>query len=257
MASLSAIQDSFANALLDVAAPTPEPIRGAQRRRAGRRFDIHRNNIATRLIGLLATRYPVTCRLIGTDSFSAMARLYTLEAPPRAAVLLDYGEELPRFIRSLGSMPSIAYLADIAELESARCRAYHAADASPTTIDLTANRGTLDHLTIQLHPSASLVNSRFPVVSIWETNLRDDDSATVQWKAEAALVARPDTEVLIWRLPVGGHCFFAALMNGLTCMAAANVAKAQCAEFDLATNLDLLTKARICVGFNTRSRLAA
>lgn len=256
MPSLSDIQDSFASALFDVAAPAPKPIRGAWRRRAGRRFDVHRDNIANSLIGILATRYPVTRRLIGAESFSTMARLYTIAAPPRSAILLDYGDALPRFIRSLGSMPSLAYLADIAELESAYCRAYHAADVPPAAVYLAANRRALDRLTLRLHPSVSLVESRFPVVSIWETNQRDDDNAPIQWKAESALIARPDMDVEVWRLPPGGYVFLSALVNGSEFAEAAAAAN-RAGDFDLAASLDLLTKTNISVGFDGLSLMVA
>jgi hypothetical protein len=126
-------------------------------------FEIYRRTAANGLADILAAHFPVTRRMIGDDSFAAIAHSYTIQFPPRSPALVDYGTSLPTFIRSRGRAPSIEYLADIAELESARMRAYHAADAVPVTLG-AFSRG----LTIDLHPSASLVSSRFPVVSIWE-----------------------------------------------------------------------------------------
>ena len=53
-------------------------------------------------------------------------------------MMMDYGEDFPHFVRGLGSEATFEYLADIAELEWARGRAYHAADADPVTRDAFA-----------------------------------------------------------------------------------------------------------------------
>ena len=89
-------------------------------------------------------------------------------------------------------------------------RAYHAADAVPVALNAFSRC-----LTIELHPSASLVASRFPVVSIWENNIRNDD-APLLWRPEAALIIRPEQEVQVWRLPRGGYAFLTAIMDGQT-----------------------------------------
>jgi hypothetical protein len=260
MTALADFQQSFAVAVLDVALPPPPSIRGARCGNVTRRFDIHRNKVATSLVGALAQRYPVTRRLIGPESFSAMARLYTIHNPPRSPVLLGYGDAFPDFIRSLGRMPSIEYLADISELESALSRAYHAADATPLSVDVFSRLGPdlLEDLVVSFHPSASLVASRFPVVSIWEENRSDDeDKPVTRWGTEAALVARPDEAVQIWLLPIGGYAFLAALTKGATLAEATRIAASAEADFDLTANLETLISSRVCIGLDNLALLAA
>src|SRR5262245_11555268 len=153
MCALSHVQDCVAGALLAIAAPVPDALRGARRQRAARRLDIYRRNIAARLIDQLATTFPVTRQMIGEESFAAMTRAYIVKFPPISPVLLAYGASLPRFIQSLGAVPSIEYLADVAALESARCGAFHAADAAPVSATRLTQAKSGFGVTLQLHPS--------------------------------------------------------------------------------------------------------
>lgn len=259
MTMLADFQQGFAAAVLDVALPPPPSIRGARCGNVTRRFDAHRNRIAASLVGALTQRYPVTRRLIGPESFSALARVYTVHNPPHSPVLLGYGDTLPHFIRSLGRIPSIEYLADICELESALCRAYHAADAMPLSVDVFSRLGPdlLEDLVVSFHPSVSLVTSRFPIVSIWEANRTDDDKLVTRWGAEAALVARPDGDVQICLLPIGGYTFLGALMKGATLAEATRIAASAEADFDLTANLETLIGSRVCIGLDNLALLAA
>src|SRR5262245_9623780 len=79
-----------------------------------------------------------------------------------------------------------------------RRKARRAADVRPlpakTLLSLPAE--WLKALCITLHPSVGLVQSRFPIVTIWENNQSDDENRMIdRWSAEAALVARPFLEV--------------------------------------------------------------
>lgn len=260
MTGLADFQQGFAAAMLDVAMPPPRLTHGARSESAARRFDIHRNQVARSLVQALAQRYPVTRRLIGTESFTAMARLYVVHNPPCSPVLLEYGHTLPRFIRNLGPIPSIEYLADISDLERSLSQASHAADAAPLSVDAFAQLSPdfLEDIVVSFHPSASLVASRFPIVSIWEANQNEDEARLVTlWTAEAALVARPDDEVRIWLLPAGGYTFLTALVKGATLAEATRDAAAKEPDFDLTANLETLISSRTCIGLDNLALMAA
>src|SRR4029434_3662624 len=98
----------------------------------------------------------------------------------------------PALLRSHGRAALIEYVADIAELEMVRGRAQHAPDARPlpasSLSSLLAQK--TDDLRVVLDTSLVLVQSRFPIVTIWE-NTRDDDGSVMfeRWGAEAALVS--------------------------------------------------------------------
>ena len=149
-------------------------------------------------IELLAARYPVVRRLVGELSFRVVARRFILSHPPGGAVLNAIGDGFPGFIRSLGNAACIEYVADVAEFEMLWHKAWHARHvrrpAALAVSSLQADR--LGRLRVVLHPSVSLVQSRFPIVTTWENNQANDGDGMIErWVAEAALVARPFLEV--------------------------------------------------------------
>ena len=260
MTSLANIQQCFATAAFDVSTPGPVTMRSGRRGGGGNRFEIYRRKIADGLAETLSAYYPVTQRLIGPEPFVSIARLYSLRHPPRSAVMIEYGNAFPDFIRSLGSTPSIEYLADVAELEAAFGHAFHAADESPLSIDAFSRLSPdfLEDLVITFHPSFALVASRFPVVSIWEAHRSDSDSAWVTcWAPESALVARPDDDLQVWLLPAGGHAFLKALHCGATLGDSTREALEAAPNFDLVSNLELLISSRVCIGLDNFALLAA
>ena len=152
----------------------PATIRAASGPAHASRFGVYRNNVIAGLINAVAARYPVVRKLLWDDAFSRVAQLYVTAEPPRSPVLLEYGDSFPRFLRSIGDGAAADYLADMAELEAARTRAYHAADAMPLSRDAFAALAPDE--TCRICGSGCirrfmLLNSRFPVVSIWEANL--------------------------------------------------------------------------------------
>ncbi len=200
-------------------------------------------------IAVLAARYPVTRRLAGEPSFRVVARRFIRRRLPGGPIPHDHGDNFPRFLRSLGNAASIEYVADIAELEMLRGRARQAADVRPLAAkDLsplrTPRRGGLR---VVLHPSMFLVQSRFPIVTIWESN-QTDDRTIDRWSAEAALVARPFIAVEVRRLPPGGLAFLRALSEGQTMAAAVAIATQAAPRFEAARNLVLLADANVVVG---------
>jgi hypothetical protein len=202
-------------------------------------------------IELLATRYPVIRRLVGASSFLVTARRFILSEPPGAPVPRSYGDSFPRFIRSLSNAAYIEFVADIAELEMARQKAKYAVHAqlldAPALSSLPAER--LWEMRIFLHPSVCLVQSLFPIVTIWEANRTDHGDGMIErWMAEAAIVARPFLKVEVRRLSSGGYAFLSGLSEGKTVATAVEIATEASPRFDVVSCLMLLDDARVVVG---------
>jgi hypothetical protein len=232
----AAFEASFAGALLDAATPVPDAIAAP----AARRFAVHRNNVVAGLVNALRSRFPATEKIVGEEFFAPMARAFVAQKPPRTPVLATYGNEFPVFIAAFAPARELPYLADVAELEAARTRAYHAADAVPVDARTFAalDPNTVGGLRIELHPSAEIVRSPHPIVTIWAMNSGERPLAAIEdWRGEDALLVRPHLDVEVRLLPPGGAAFLLALATGETLAKAAEIALADSAGFDLAANL--------------------
>ena len=252
MPGLADIQDDFANALLSTTTPVPSCLKGAAIRRADRRFAVYRNNVAAGLIDAVAARFPVVKRLVGDEFFNAMAHAYVLREPPFSPLLIHYGETFPAFIEEFEAARPLPYLSDVARLELARGRAYHAADAEPLSRPAFAElpKGRIGEYCVTLHPSAEIVTSTYPVLSIWEVNQAGAARPVEHWGAESVLVARPLFEVETRRLPAGIDMFLLALQSGCTIAEAVEAASAASADFSPSDGLAVLIGAQLAIGLS-------
>ncbi len=205
-----------------------------------RRFGVYRNNVMVGLTAALQSRFPVVERLVGADFFAAMARAFIAAHPPLSPLLLAYGDDLPAFIEGFEPAASLPYLADVARLEIARSRAYHAADAAPLDPATLAAipPESLASLRFRPHPSLTILRSSHPVVTIWAMNAGEAEPAPLKsWDGEDAVVVRPEMLVEVRRLPPGGAVFLQSLADGAPLGEAAVRALEASADFDLPANL--------------------
>ena len=250
MNALAASQENLAVALFDPLACVPAAIANVDPRA---RADFNHAGIGAVLIRALAVRYPVVRRLIGDDSFLDAARRFVAMQPPRLPNVQHFGEAFPHYLRSLGDAASFEYVADMAELEAGRARAYRSADAPPLNAQALSFLSTahFDEFGVILHPSVALVASRFPIVTIWRAN--QTGNMVDRWRPEAALIARPFLDVDVLLLPAGGHAFMSVLSTGATIAAASAAATADDPSFDLDASLSMLAEANIVIGFHRRA----
>lgn len=241
---------SFARALLDPRAPIPFSVSTETGATPARRFAVHRNNLVAGLINTLRARFPVVEKIVGEEFFAAMARVFIMQAPPRSPILTTYGDEFADFIAAFEPARELAYLADVARLEAARTHAYHAADAVPvdTSRFIALDPDTVSDIRFNLHPSAEIVRSSHPIVTIWAMNSGDLELLPIKdWRAEDALVVRPHLEVEVRLLPPGGAPFLLAVSAGRTIGEAADAAFADYPQFDLGRSLAELMSTGVAV----------
>ncbi|HEX8044185.1 putative DNA-binding domain-containing protein [Rhizobium sp.] len=234
------IQREFAAALIDPDRAVPKGLTAWNGPRPERRFGVYRNNVAIGLIGALASRFPVAEKIVGKDFFTAMAHEFVRLHPPQSPLLLAYGDDFADFVEIFEPARDIDYLPDVIRLEAARGKAYHAADAAPLDPALLAaiEPERLASLTFALHPSASILRSPFPTVTIWAMNAGEMDLRPIDdWSGEDALVIRPEMTVQIHRLPEGGAAFLEMLAAGADLAVAMEAAVAAAPDFDLSANL--------------------
>lgn len=208
----AALQDAFHAALWTV--DTPLGLAASAPDEVGRRFAVYRNNVQHGLTRALAARFPVIEALVGAEFFTAMARVFAAEAPPRDPVLLRWGEALPGFLDRFPPVAHLPWLSDVARLELARGRAYHAADAAPVMPEALAVPD-VEALRFQLHPSVELFASPHPAVGIWQAHQPGAERGPLSAGPENALICRQqDFAVLVAPLDQGTHDVLAALAQG-------------------------------------------
>lgn len=231
------MQSAFAAALFDPALPAPPTIGPAGR------FAVYRNNVISGLTAALAAGFPAVQAIVGEDFFAAMAQAYIRVHPPRSPVLLQYGESFGDFIAGFAPAASLPYLPDVARLEAAYTRVFHAADAVvlPAAALTQIDAGRLDHLRLVIHPAVAMVRSPHPVATIWLMNTGALPVAEiVDWRAEDALLCRPELGVNLLHLAAGQARFITGLQQDGSLAQAAAAAAAETDGFDLAAMLVLL-----------------
>jgi hypothetical protein len=231
---------NFVNALFEPAAPVPTGLVSQGSDPLRERFGVYRNNVMIGLVNALEARFPATRRIVGDEFFTAMAAVFARENPPCTALMMFYGEGFPDFIADFEAVASIPYLADVARLEAARTRAYHAVDAIPLGPDALASVApeALPMLRFALHPSFEIVASEFPIVTIWSMNTGETELGPItDWTGETALIVRPRLDVEVRRLPPGGRKFLSKVIVGLPLATAAEATLAERPDFDLSAAL--------------------
>lgn len=231
-------QDHFRAALLDAAQPVPDGLRDGKGRPAGRRYAVYRNNVAVSLREALATGFPAVAKLIGEENFARVAGVYLRQAPPRSPLMMQYGAGFPAFLAGFEPLAHIGYLPDVARLELALRRAYHAADAA--AMDAARLQG-LDEAQLMaarfaLAPAVQILRSPWPVLAVYEYTMTPG-APKPQATAQDVIVMRPALDPVARALPAGGAAFTAALQDGQSFEAALAMAED---GFDLPATLALL-----------------
>ena len=182
------------------------------------RFSIYRNNVTLSLSEAIADTFPVVRRLIGDDCFNAAAVAFIRAHPPSQPSLLFYGEGFIDFIKTWPACSELDYLSDVAKLEWKYIRAFHAEDKSlmdNATLQQIAPE-LLGEVVFSIHPSVYLMDSKWPVDSIWEENLKQE-VATLDLKILSPgnlLIYRQKGQVQVVNLSVECFNFLTALTEG-------------------------------------------
>ena len=146
-----------------------------------RGLSAYQGSVVGKLIRTLEDIYPVCCRLVGIDFFTAMARAYIRRHPSRSPDLGDYGEQLPTFLDQFEPAATLPYLPDVARLEWHWHRIFNSVDQP--NLDLAA-LGTVppdrwSDLVFQLPSNSVLLTSPYPVHRIWQVNQAEGSTETV------------------------------------------------------------------------------
>ncbi len=238
---MSLSQSQFTRAMMDASLPVPDGISDAQKRAAGRRFNVYRNNVAVSLTEAMHAAFPVIAKLLGKENMDGLSSLYLRAHPPSSPLMMFYGEHFPAFLAGMEQLNHLGYLADVARLELALRRAYHAADAAPIAADALAKLSpdALMQTQVTLAPSVQVISSPWPIWDIWHFNTVEN-APKPKAVAQDVLITRPEFDPIPHTLPAGGASWISSLMQGERFGDAHDATLNTTPEFDLGATLTLL-----------------
>ena len=163
------------------------------------RLGIYKNNLNVSLQNVLFSRHEILKTLVGEDFLQGIVREYVRHNLPEHGNLNEYGFDLPSFIDNFPPAKGLPYLGDVARLECAWWRSYYAKDQAPLDpgelTQLPPEQQT--KIKFDLHPSVGLIRSDYPIFSIRNLCLEDDESSNEEMISNTITpnaAADPDAE---------------------------------------------------------------
>jgi Putative DNA-binding domain len=245
------LQHAFAIGL--VTGAVPDGVTALDPAEVAQRFNVYRNNVSYSLTQALAVKFPVIARLVGADFFAQMARIFADTHRPETPILMLWGDAFPVFLAEFPPLAAYPYMADVARIEVARGRAYHAADCTPLPAAALAALGAAGgDGPVHLHPSVQVIRSAHPAFTLWHTHQPGHTPASIAGKGpENALILRDTAcDVAVHGIGDGDAAMVAALEAGETLLYAAAGAVAAQPTHDPAPLLGLLFHAGALIAKN-------
>lgn len=183
------------------------------------RLRVYRNN--SRLVqgDALGLTYAVVRRRVGEEFFARLAGEYRLARPSPRGDLHWIGAAFPDWLAGRLAGTDYEWLVDVARLEWACELALVApeADALPLTALGEVPSDALAALVVRLAPSVQLVNSPWPIWSVWRENQSSAEGRPVDLGlgAEHVIVGCVEGQLALLSVPELEWRFASALAEGL------------------------------------------
>ncbi|WP_371169838.1 DNA-binding domain-containing protein [Aliiroseovarius sp. 2305UL8-7] len=243
-------QTDFRRAILDPQQDVPEGLINPDGEHASKRFSVYRNNVVHSLSEAMLTGFPVLAKLVGDEFFREMAKVYLRIHPPASPLMMHYGAALPGFLESFPGTLHLKYLPDVARLELALRRAYHAGDEP--AIDPNELTKLDQHALMETHlrmsPACEVLTAKWPAKAIWDFNMNDGPQPG--GGAENILICRVGFDPVAELLPEGGALFVTSLIKGRSFGTALGLATADFPDFDLTATLGVLIATQAITGID-------
>jgi hypothetical protein len=211
------------------------------------RVAIYRNNLHEGFTKTLGLEFPVIRRLVGQDYFRQLALAFLAYHPSRSGDLHHVGAPFPGFLQQQFANTEYSYLADVARLEWAYQECLVAEDSDwldPQTLrNIPAD--AYSNLQFTIRSACRLVNSRFPILHIWELNQSDaelPDVIDLNTGPDHVVLVRTTAGLYLHRVPAGDFRLLTHLAAGQTLGRALEAVLGLDARFDLGAAL------RRCLG---------
>ncbi len=209
-------------------------------------LSVYRNTIAKGCVDALAANFPTVAGMVGEDWFGAAAALFTPQAPPTSAALLDYGRDFPTWLDRFPPAQELPYLAGVAHLDRLWTEALFAADAAPLSPETFAALApeALAATRVRLHPSVRWAGFEAGLPGLWAAARAGAEELALTEDRQGLLLVRPADRVAHRIIGPADLAFLAA------CRAGRPLAEAigEAAKADGSADLQILFAALIADG---------
>ena len=219
---LAELQRGLLAALLDGDEAVLSALQNDPRRSASRGLAIQRDSVQAIGARAMAETFPVLERLLGADSFAAVARRYLAENPSRTWSLNALGASLSDWLADFSPLAAWPYLPEVAELEWAWHEVFHATNDTPQDWQTLATMAPDQQaaLPLCLPNAARLLHTHYPVLDIWQANQPSEPDTTLDLSgrdAQRLLVIRPGGQwPEIHRLDGPDHALLRTIEAGMS-----------------------------------------
>lgn len=148
------------------------------------RVALYRSMFVWRQLDALADAFPRTLRVLGGARFRDLGERYVAACPSEDPRLERLGRKLPAFLAASEHVEE-RRVADLAELEWARTRAFLAPDPEQVAAVSAIDPATFADARLELVPAFALVSTRTDAAALWEA--AEIEGAVVDFEA----LARP------------------------------------------------------------------
>jgi len=201
MTQLQHIQQLFMQAIFDVAKAdlASDELSEYLIHNAGlspqQQIAIYRDSVYGSLSSALAQIYPVCKKLVGDEFFDFMVSQYINKHHSISPDLADYGQQMAIFIEAFKPASELVYLSDVAQLEWAWHKAFHAVDYDSLDINQLAQVSEVEQpsLVFWLPPGSELISSVYPVDDIWLANQEQNE------RNEVISLDQGGVKLMVWR----------------------------------------------------------
>jgi len=165
------------------------------------RLEVYINGYPARVQEAIEESFPAVTHVIGHRATHELVERYVHSLARHSYNVNDVGAELPDLLRSDTLAEQFPFLPDLAQLEWAITRAFHAHDQPPLDLQRLANwtDEQWQHAVLRFQPSVAVVCSPWPIRELWEA--RDTPIEAI----DIDLRDRPD-QVLAYRVGYGVRC---------------------------------------------------
>lgn len=188
------------------------------RGRRDERVAVYRDGYPARLREALEESHPAVLHLVGPSASNALVRRYIASLSRHSYNLNDVGAEFCDFLEHDPLRAALPFLPELARLEWAIVRAFHACDGPPLdgTRLATLTAAQWQSAVLRFQPSLAVLRSNWPLLSLWQARdvpLADID-IDVENRSQCVLVRRRGTAIHCDLVSDGEASVLQALLGG-------------------------------------------